>query len=224
MSYIKKTLALVLILAMTLGLVFEANAAGSPDVGPVNPGYDPATDTDTDTQDDAGNVHISVFTDGKVILTEVQGDGTSAGSKAAINDARDENNIPVPITDIGDGKTGVLDSKLGRKVTSLVINTGADNVTLNKNALSGSKVSKLTVKNRKVKIRKNAFKNTKAKNPKIKLTGLRTASDLTLSKGAFNGLGADTTIVVSSKMSGKQYRKLYDKLVKAGFKGTLKRN
>ena len=223
MGFMKRMAALLLILVMSFALVLDASAAGSPTTGPEtqveNPGYDTATDLDTNTQDHNRTT----------VTTEVKSDAAtvkkveSEDRYVTLEVARDQNNEAVSITKIGDGSNGVFSSKSGQKITSVTISSDKK-VTLNTKAMRKSKVSKIVVKSRKIKIYKDAFNGTKQKKVKIYLKGSKKASDVTLAKGAFKGLSKDSQIIVSKKsMSASQFKKLVKKLVAAGFTGKIVR-
>ena len=232
MGFFRKVMAVALVLAMVFSLVATCGAAGSPTDGPVsgdtNPGYDEATDIDSNTQD-----HINKTVKTKVnseTSAVVQSVSSKAGAKSAktvvIRVARDEDNKEVPITRLGNGTKGVFNSKKGRVVTQVQVKTAAPTFTIAKAAFKGSKVKTIRLMNaKKTVIKKNAFKGTKATKVKITISGKkRKASAFSFSKGAFNGLSKKSSIVVSkSTMTKKEFNKLKKKLQKAGFKGKITR-
>ena len=228
MGFMKKSLAIVLVVVMTFGVAMTAFAAGSPNVGPdskdVNPAYDDAKHIDNNTQDDAGNKVSSIINDSKNTATLYKVTsitGESGYKTVTVNTAQNKDNQKVTITKIGDGKNGVFNSKSGQKVTTVKVQSDAK-VTVSAKAFKGSKVKKIEVSSQKVSIKKNAFNGTKKKNPTITFSGAKKASDITVSKGAFNGLNEKAKIVVKG-MSKKEFNKLKAKLEKAGFTGKITR-
>ena len=227
MGFMKKSLAIVLVVVMTFGVAMTAFAAGSPNVGPdskdVNPGYDDAKHIDNNTQDHTGNRVSSIINDNNTAtLYKVTSlDGESGYKTVTVNTARNKDNQKVTTTKIGDGKNGVFNSKSGRKVTTVKIKSDAK-VTVSAKAFKGSKVKKIEVSSQKVSFKKNAFDGTKTKNPTITFSGAKKASDITVSKGAFKGLNENAKIVVKG-MSKKEFNKLKTKLEKAGFTGKITR-
>ena len=218
MSYIKKALAVVLILVMTLGLVVAGNAetTGSP----VNPGYDPATETDTEINNGTVTEYF-VGTSGEARVDRIQQDLENPKTTAKLTGGKDANNNPVEITTIGDGSNGILNSKTGRKITKVTVSS-SKTVTIKRSAFYGSKASKIQMKNRKTTIKKNAFTGTKQKKVTIELKSAKKASDVQVYKNSFKGLSSDSTIILSKDMSKKQVEKLTKKLRDAGFTGKIK--
>lgn len=214
MNGMKKILAFVLVLALTLGLAAVSFAADSPSVGPE---YDPTTGVVTEKIPGAV---VKAQVEEKKLLS-VQADDSK---KATISTLIDQYGKTFQVTTIGDGKKGVLASTDGRKITTLTTSADLESITFAKAALKGSKVKKLVIKGKKVTFAAGAFKGTKEKSLKIYLKGVKKASQVKLAKGALSGLGAKAKIIVSAKqMSEKQYRKLVDKIFKAGFKGSVVR-
>lgn len=214
MNGMKKILAFVLVLALTLGLAAVSFAADSPSVGPE---YDPTTGVVTEKIPGAV---VKAQVEEKKLLS-VQADDSK---KATISTLIDQYGKTFLVTTIGDGKKGVLASTDGRKITTLTTSADLESITFAKAALKGSKVKKLVIKGKKVTFAASAFKGTKEKSLKIYLKGVKKASQVKIAKGALAGLGAKAKIIVSAKqMSEKQYRKLVDKIFKAGFKGSVVR-
>ena len=214
MNGLKKILAFVLVLALTLGLAAVSFAADSPSVGPE---YDPTTGVVTEKIPGAV---VKAQVEEKKLLS-IQADDSK---KATISTLIDQYGKTFQVTTIGDGKKGVLASTDGRKITTLTTSADLESITFAKAALKGSKVKKLVIKGKKVTFAAGAFKGTKEKSLKIYLKGVKKASQVKIAKGALAGLGAKAKIIVSAKqMSEKQYRKLVDKIFKAGFKGSVVR-
>ena len=214
MNGMKKILAFVLVLALTLGLAAVSFAADSPSVGPE---YDPTTGVVTEKIPGAV---VKAQVEEKKLLS-VQADDSK---KATISTLIDQYGKTFLVTTIGDGKKGVLASTDGRKITTLTTSADLESITFAKAALKGSKVKKLVIKGKKVTFAAGAFKGTKEKSLKIYLKGVKKASQVKIAKGALAGLGAKAKIIVSAKqMSEKQYQKLVDKIFKAGFKGSVVR-
>jgi hypothetical protein len=226
----KRIIAAVMVGVLTLSSAFTVSAAtnGSPIVG-------------KDTEDDNHVDHMknkvvyskvnSTTNPAKAIVYKVTSTKTSKHKAAVdINYARSENNkkssAKIPVTQLGDGKKGVFNSKKGRIIKRVYVKSQAKNgITIAKKAFYGSKVNKITFTAKKVKIKASAFSGTKVENLKIVIKGKKkTAKAFSFAKGAFKGLSSDAKVIVSKKtMSKKQYKKLVKKLRKAGFEGTIKR-
>ena len=218
---IKRMIAAALAATMILGSALSVSAATSP----VNPGYDTKKNIDENKQD-----HYKKTVDAKisgnsatVVSVESSGKKTSGQKTVVFKVARNAKNKQVPVTNLGNKKKGIFDSKKGRNIETVKI-TSAKRVTINKLTFKGSKVKNLYASS-KLRIRKNAFKGTKVKNLYFRINGKKKAAkNYTFEKGAFNGLSKKARIVVSKKtMTKKQFNLLKKKLQKAGFKGKIKR-
>ena len=220
----KKLTAIMLVVMMTLGLGVAATADSSPSevVNPANPNYDVPTRIDTETTDD-----------GSVVEYKISGDNSTAtvvdaqnpnGNMVKIGSAHDQDNNEVTSIIIGDGSHGILDSKEGRKIITLQTNDTGKKVIFKANAMKGSKINKIIVKNSKAKFEKNVFKSTKQRKVRIHLKNIRKAKDLSVAKGAFKNLKSSSKIYLSKKLSKKEYKKIVNKLRKAGYTGKIVRN
>ena len=225
MSWMKKLTAIMLVVVMTLGMAVAATADSSPSEVPssANPNYDPTTRIDTETAGNGAAVEYEIAQDnGSATVVKIE--ATGDGNMAPIGTAHDENNNEVTDITIGDGTNGVLDNKNGQKIITLQIDNGSKKVIIKANALKNSKVTKVIIKGQKSKFEKNVFKGTKKKTCRIYLKGAKKAKDVSIAKGAFNGLGKNSKVYLSKKMDKKEYKKLVNKLRKAGFKGKIVRN
>lgn len=232
MGNMKRAMALILALVMSLCLVVSASAATSPTTAPTtaptaapttapaNAGFDAATGTDSNVQD-YNNVGwaISKVENGTATVTTA---GAVGETSITLSIARDADNNQVAITAIGDGTKGVFDTKEGQAATTVTVSSTAA-VTIANNAFSKSQVKTLNLDSANVRIKKDAFKWTKAKNLVIKINGATKASQIAVGKGSFNGLSKKAKIIVSKKMSAKEFKKLKKKLKAKGFKGTIVR-
>ena len=225
MSWMKKLTAIMLVVVMTLGMAVAATADSSPSEVPssANPNYDPTTRIDTETAGNGAAVEYEIAQDnGSATVVKIE--ATGDGNMAPIGTAHDENNNEVTDITIGDGTNGVLDNKNGQKIITLQIDNGSKKVIIKANALKNSKVTKVIIKGQKSKFEKNVFKGTKKKTCRIYLKGAKKSKDVSIAKGAFNGLGKNSKVYLSKKMDKKEYKKLVNKLRKAGFKGKIVRN
>ena len=223
MSFLKKMLAAVLILAMTLSLVTAAFAAGStspvnPDE-PKNPGWNDEERLDGNTQDHNNTKVTTKVTNSAATVLEIR--RRAKDNICTLTTARDRDNNKRDITAIGDGKNGVLDNSAGASIKTLEISSKAK-VTVKAKAFKNSRVNKLNVKSKQVQFNSNCFTGTQVKNPTINITKATKASDIAVQSNAFHGLNSKATIVVNKNMSKTEFNKLKKKLQAAGFKGTIK--
>ena len=218
MGFKKSFAAAVLAVSMIVGSVCSAAAATSPSKAPAVKNY-----IDYNKQDHSKTMVVSKIdskgTVGNTVRVKAKSGKNNDETKLSI--ARNAQGKKVPITVVGDGKTGVFSTKDGRKVTKVIIGSSKQ-ITVKANAFKRSNVKKLTLAGR-VNIKKDAFKGTSYK-PVIIQIRLKKASSVTVTKGSFNGLSSKATIVVQkSKMSAAEFKKLSSKLKKAGFKGRILR-
>jgi hypothetical protein len=210
MSQIKRIVAIVLILAMTLCVGLEAFAAGSPTVGPE---FDPTTGIVTE---ESQGTTLQYDVDTKAI-TSIQSQGEA--KTYTVDTVIDQTGQETQPTTFGDDAQGVFDSVQGRKITTVTFKHGT---TLKSKSLKRSKVKKIVAEG-PISIEKGAFLKTLEKKPKIYAKGIKKASEFKVEKGAFKGTTGGK-IYVSKDMSKKEFKKLQKKLKKAGFKGKLVRS
>lgn len=230
MQTFKKAAAVIIVVALALGLTLSANAAGSPTSGQtstaVNPGYNPQTGVETNTSNHNGNTVETKIANGQATVQRVTADNKEDGSTVTISTANNASNTAIAVTAVGDGENGVFDSDAGRLVKKLYLrNSDSNAITVAANALKGSNVGTVALYG-PATIEANAFKGTKKTVVKIYIKGAKKkASAFKFKKGAFKGLKTKscTFIVKKGSMSKSEFNKLRKKLVKAGFKGTIKR-
>ena len=121
---------------------------------------------------------------------------------------------------VGNGSVGAFRAA----VKTVIVNSAQSEVVISKKAFKNSNVKTVKVNTRSIRIEKNAFQGTKAKNAVININGAKKAADVKVGKGSFNGLSKKAKIVVSKKsMNNKEFKKLKTKLKKTGFKGKIVR-
>ena len=211
----KRMMAALLAAAMVMGSALTATAAATSSTKD----GDTSSVVDPNSNDHTGNTVTSDVKNGTATVTKCTSDGSDEGKAVEFKVAEDPaTKQKVDITVIGDGKKGVFDSKAGRKVTSMNVNSAASTVTIKKNALKGSKIKTIKVATKKLVVKKGAFNKTKQKKIVIKFVGKKSGA-LTVKKGSLKGL---TKITVKG-LSKKEFKKVKKKLQKAGFKGTIKK-
>lgn len=220
----KRVLALALAASLVFGSAFSV-AAATPSAGgdsAVTPG-----NQDKNQEDHHDNTVVSKVVNGKATVTAIHADTNSTAAKyVKISTAEDPaTKKDVPITAINGN---VFNSAKGRIVTNVTITPkGSTNIVIKSKAFNKSKVKKLTLnldKLGKVTIKNNAFSKLKTSKQKMTIViKAKKASQVTLGKKAFAKLGKKSVIKVSKTMSKAQFKKLKKKLVKAGFKGKIKR-
>lgn len=221
MCNFRKVMAVLLVLAMSLSLVFSASAATT------SPSTAPTTNTEFDTKTGIDN-NKQNHTEGTEVDTVVEATGattikvTTTNDRFVLGNARDAQNVEKPITQIGDGTKGIL-ADGGESALYVTVQSTAPEVVIASNAFAGSNLKRLTLKSKNVKIQKGAFSGSKRKNTVIRVTGAKKAKQLSVAKGAFAGLNKKAKISVGKQMSKKEFKKLKKALKKAGFKGKIVR-
>lgn len=215
----KKTFAAIVLASSMLFATAASGATTSPGKAPASKTY---VDKNTEYHDNSTVVSAVNAKSTAATVTKAYANNNKSNAKTVtLKNAQNAKGKAVPITVVGNGKTGIFNSKKGKKVTTLKLSS-KKKMTVKANALKGSKIKKVVV-NTKVSLKKNAFKSTGVKNPTITIN-VKKASYVTVAKGAFTGLNKKAKIVVSKKkMTSAQFKVLKKKLVKAGFKGTITR-
>ena len=231
MKNVRRVIAMVLASTMLLSTALTASAAGSPTTAPKNPGFDTKTRVETNVKDHHDNyveakqskdcAKVTILTAG----AERDKMKTDAARTLTLEYARNKNNKKAQITHLGDGTKGVFDRMRGYVVKTVKLQSKAKSFAIQKAAFKGSQVKKLIVRTNKLTIKKDAFKGTKVKNLKIVIGGSKKkASAFKFYKGCFNGLSSKSEIkVLSTAMSGAEFKLFKKKLKYAGFKGKVYR-
>ena len=203
MSSIKKILAIVLILAITLGMVLEAGAAGSP-----TEGYDAKTDTYTEK--------TATSTVTTKVATKAVEAVESTKSSVTLSTSKDASDKEFDIKQIGDGTNGVFDSAEGRKVTKVTSKSKATKMTLATNAFKGSKVKKVVIENTRLTVKADAFNGVSGLTLDCRKSTKH--SQLKFAKDSLKGV---KKIILNKKLSATNRAKILKKLKAAGFKGKV---
>jgi len=221
MGNMKRVMALMLVVAMSLCFAVSASAAGSPpnDSGntPVAQVPAPVAPRTIDDTTSIGNlIHFTVANDIETVTlvqaTEVT--TTCYVPSGAITGTSGKTTI------IGNGTDGVWDNKYGQSTVGVVIDDPAGLTIVNTNAFKGAQVQNVTIKSQ-AEFRANAFAGTNKKKMTITLAGNASVKAV---KGAFKALSKKSLIRVSKKtMTKKKFKKLKKQMKKWGFKGKFKR-
>lgn len=204
----KGFVAAVLAAFMTMSAAGSALATSSPAQAPSVDGY-----VDNNIQDHTSNTVTSTISGDTGTVIKAVSNGES-GSSVEFNVARNSNNEEVPITVVGDGKKGVFNTKKGRKITWVKLNSSKPTV-VKKLAFKGSKVKTVRIQTT-VTLNKNAFKGTKQSKITLQFKGKK-ASALKLKKGSLSGIKKVTV----KGLSKKEYNKLLKAAKKAGIKTSI---
>jgi hypothetical protein len=206
MSALKKLMAIVLILAMTCGLIVAANAADSPTVGP-----DPEHTYETEN----GTSSIEVV-DGEIVVTESEPE--EGKTSLTLDVAKDVNTGKTyKIRVVGDGENGVVaDTKEGRELKKLIVSSSGA-VTINSNAMDGAWLKEFYIKTKSVILKKGMTDGIKNKALVIKLYRASKAARVTIEQGSLDGIAEEGKLICNSKyMSNKQWKLLRANAIAAG--------
>lgn len=214
MGNMKRAIAMMLVLAMSLCFAVSASAAGSPKN---DAGNTPAAQTVDDVTSIGNTIHATVANDVETV-TQVQ--ATEGTTTTCFVSSGTVTGTSGKTTVIGNGTDGVWDNKYGQSTVGVVIDDPAGVTIINTNAFKGAQVKDMTIKSQ-AEFRANAFAGTNKKKVTITLAG---NARLKAVKGAFKALSKKSLIRVSKKtMTKKQFKKLKKQLKKWGFKGNIKR-
>ena len=220
----KKLLSVVLILSM--GVSVFATAVSSPtkpdDNKPKNPGYVRSSDFDVNSQDHIHNIVKTKIGQNTIVVRSVTSLNGDAKSELHLRTARNMDNKRVPITHLGNGNTGIFDTKTGSYVKYLAIRS-EKKVTIRANAFLNSHVERLYLSSSYFTLKKDCFKGTKKSNMVITLDGdTKYSGRFVFEKGCFNGLTSGAKIYVSSKCCAQvTFNRIKKNILAAGFKGQI---
>ena len=164
----KKLLSVVLTVLMILSMglsVFatvEKSPGKIPDNKPKNPGWVRSSSFDVNHQDHIHNIVKTKIGQKTVVVRSVTALKGDAKSEIHLRFARDKDNNRVPITHIGNGETGLFDSKTGSFLKDVVLKS-KKRVTIRANAFKNSYVARLYLSSSFFTLKSGCFTGTKYK-------------------------------------------------------------
>ena len=205
----------------------EAKPGGKP--SGTNSGSKPGGNSGSNTEQPHYDMNVRDHKDSEVIsvvdgktVTVVKAKAlktTSVGRVVCVRVARNADGKRTDVTEFGNGKKGVFNSKSGRLVNRVDFKS-AKRTSILKSAFYRSNVARIRVYG-KVWFRKDAFKGTRKKNVEFRIY-LKKASGMKVDSGAFRGLNSKSKMIVT-KMSASEFKKFRKAMKKAGFKGEIVR-
>ena len=224
----KKLFSVVLtaLLILSMGMSVFATGVGSPvappDNKPKNPGWVRSSSFDVNHQDHIHNIVKTKIGQKTVVVRSVTALKGDAKSEIHLRFARDKDNNRVPITHIGNGETGLFDSKTGSFLKDVVLKS-KKRVTIRANAFKNSYVARLYLSSSFFTLQKDCFKGTKKSNMIITLDGdTKYSGRMVFEDGCFNGLTSGAKIYVSSKCCPPvTFNRIKKNAIAAGFKGQI---
>ena len=224
----KKLLSVVLtaLMILSMGVSVFATAVSSPtkpdDNKPKNPGYVRSSCFDVNSQDHIHNIVKTKIGQKTIVVRSVKSLKGDAKSELHLRTARTMDNKRVPITHLGNGNTGIFDTKTGSYVKRLAIRSQRK-VTIRANAFLNSYVKRLYLSSSFFTLQKDCFKGTKKSNMVITLDGdTKYSGRLVFEKGCFNGLTRGAKVYVSSRCCAQvSFNRIKKNMLAAGFKGQI---
>ena len=224
----KKLLSVVLtaLMILSMGVSVFATAVSSPtkpdDNKPKNPGYVRSSDFDVNSQDHIHNIVKTKIGQNTIVVRSVTSLNGDAKSELHLRTARNKDNKRVPITHLGNGNTGIFDTKTGSYVKRLAIRSQRK-VTIRANAFLNSYVKRLYLSSSFFTLQKDCFKGAKKSKMIITLDGdTKYSGRLVFEKGCFNGLTRGAKVYVSSRCCAQvSFNRIKKNMLAAGFKGQI---
>ena len=224
----KKLLSVVLtaLMILSMGVSVFATAVSSPtkpdDNKPKNPGYVRSSSFDVNSQDHIHNIVKTKIGQKTIVVRSVRSLKGDAKSELHLRTARTMDNKRVPITHLGNGNTGIFDTKTGFYVKRLAIRSQRK-VTIRANAFLNSYVKRLYLSSSFFTLQKDCFKGTKKSKMVITLDGdTKYSGRLVFEKGCFNGLTRGAKVYVSSRCCAQvSFNRIKKNMLAAGFKGQI---
>ena len=224
----KKLLSVVLtaLMILSMGVSVFATAVSSPtkpdDNKPKNPGYVRSSSFDVNSQDHIHNIVKTKIGQKTIVVRSVRSLKGDAKSELHLRTARTMDNKRVPITHLGNGNTGIFDTKTGSYVKRLAIRSQRK-VTIRANAFLNSYVKRLYLSSSFFTLQKDCFKGTKKSKMVITLDGdTKYSGRLVFEKGCFNGLTRGAKVYVSSRCCAQvSFNRIKKNMLAAGFKGQI---
>ena len=224
----KKLLSVVLtaLMILSMGVSVFATAVSSPtkpdDNKPKNPGYVRSSSFDVNSQDHIHNIVKTKIGQKTIVVRSVRSLRGDAKSELHLRTARTMDNKRVPITHLGNGNTGIFDTKTGSYVKRLAIRSQRK-VTIRANAFLNSYVKRLYLSSSFFTLQKDCFKGTKKSKMVITLDGdTKYSGRLVFEKGCFNGLTRGAKVYVSSRCCAQvSFNRIKKNMLAAGFKGQI---
>ena len=224
----KKLLSVVLtaLMILSMGVSVFATAVSSPtkpdDNKPKNPGYVRSSCFDVNSQDHIHNIVKTKIGQNTIVVRSVTSLNGDAKSELHLRTARTMDNKRVPITHLGNGNTGIFDTKTGSYVKRLAIRSQRK-VTIRANAFLNSYVKRLYLSSSFFTLQKDCFKGTKKSKMVITLDGdTKYSGRLVFEKGCFNGLTRGAKVYVSSRCCAQvSFNRIKKNMLAAGFKGQI---
>lgn len=224
----KKLLSVVLTVLMILSMglsVFatvERSPGKIPDNKPKNPGWVRSSSFDVNHQDHIHNIVKTKIGQKTVVVRSVTALKGDAKSEIHLRFARDKDNNRVPITHIGNGETGLFDSKTGSYLKDVVLKS-KKRITVRANAFRNSYVKRLYLSSSFFTLKSGCFTGTNCRSLIITLDDeIKYSGRVTFEDGCFDGLSSSAKVIVQKNCAAQvTFNRIKKKLRAAGFPGQI---
>ena len=224
----RKLLSVVLIVLMILSMglsVFatvEKSPGKIPDNKPKNPGWVRSSSFDVNHQDHIHNIVKTKIGQKTVVVRSVTALKGDAKSEIHLRFARDKDNNRVPITHIGNGETGLFDSKTGSYLKDVVLKS-KKRITVRANAFRNSYVKRLYLSSSFFTLKSGCFTGTNCRSLIITLDDeIKYSGRVTFEDGCFDGLSSSAKVIVQKNCAAQvTFNRIKKKLRAAGFPGQI---
>lgn len=224
----KKLLSVVLTVLMILSMglsVFatvEKSPIAPPDNKPKNPGWVRSSSFDVNHQDHIHNIVKTKIGQKTVVVRSITALKGDAKSEIHLRFARDKDNNRVPITHIGNGETGLFDSKTGSYLKDVVLKS-KKRITVRANAFRNSYVKRLYLSSSFFTLKSGCFTGTNCRSLIITLDDeIKYSGRLTFEDGCFDGLSSSAKVIVQKNCVAQvTFNRIKKKLRAAGFPGQI---
>ena len=224
----KKLLSVVLTVLMILSMglsVFatvERSPGKIPDNKPKNPGWVRSSSFDVNHQDHIHNIVKTKIGQKTVVVRSISALKGDAKSEIHLRFARDKDNNRVPITHIGNGETGLFDSKTGSYLKDVVLKS-KKRITVRANAFRNSYVKRLYLSSSFFTLKSGCFTGTNCRSLIITLDDeIKYSGRVTFEDGCFDGLSSSAKVIVQKNCAAQvTFNRIKKKLRAAGFPGQI---
>jgi len=224
----KKLLSVVLTVLMILSMglsVFatvEKSPGKIPDNKPKNPGWVRSSSFDVNHQDHIHNIVKTKIGQKTVVVRSITALKGDAKSEIHLRFARDKDNNRVPITHIGNGETGLFDSKTGSYLKDVVLKS-KKRITVRANAFRNSYVKRLYLSSSFFTLKSGCFTGTNCRSLIITLDDeIKYSGRVTFEDGCFDGLSSSAKVIVQKNCAAQvTFNRIKKKLRAAGFPGQI---
>jgi len=224
----KKLLSVVLtaLMILSMGVSVFATAVSSPpkpdDNKPKNPGWVRSSSFDVNHQDHIHNIVKTKIGQKTVVVRSITALKGDAKSEIHLRFARDKDNNRVPITHIGNGETGLFDSKTGSYLKDVVLKS-KKRITVRANAFRNSYVKRLYLSSSFFTLKSGCFTGTNCRSLIITLDDeIKYSGRVTFEDGCFDGLSSSAKVIVQKNCAAQvTFNRIKKKLRAAGFPGQI---